>query len=505
MIVTDLCSGQTSESNKEEQSMDLDSQKINSVYQKLLANPLSKYFYDPVNVNEVTDYLDIIAKPMSISELKNFSTDLDKFIENCTLIVKNCFQYNPPGHPYRQYISELALIIQRELGVDFAKIGVQLEFNQEVRRNISEILQKILDNPCAKYFYEKVDPVRDGCPDYFSVIKKPMALIDVKDKNYHSYADFISDFILIIKNCYTYNARGHIYRHYAKELSILFEQEFLSRGVTVDFKRYGIELHSKKRLKSLKIMKDIQLLSENIINMRRQLDVLESAGPVSKTEMMCPSRHRSLPENMETENIENELIDTKNRVARRRASEPLNYGEEPIKPVKKRKRISEGDPKGHVPKRANNPVPKKDRICELCQTKQTPMWRRGPSGTATLCNKCGVKWRSGRTLFLPNGQALSPPSPASRLNPTSARPSSTNSSTVKAVSYKRKQHVAQVLTYSTLNREQMQVIVTMIRNYCPEYGDCNEEIELDIEELDDKLVEMMYKYVVETVGLKPME
>jgi len=32
------------------------------------------------------------------------------------------------------------------------------------------------------------------------------------------------------------------------------------------------------------------------------------------------------------------------------------------------------------------------RSCEFCSTTQTPMWRRGPGGKASLCNACGVRW-----------------------------------------------------------------------------------------------------------------
>jgi len=36
--------------------------------------------------------------------------------------------------------------------------------------------------------------------------------------------------------------------------------------------------------------------------------------------------------------------------------------------------------------------PRSVRLCEFCNTSDTPMWRRGPSGKGTLCNACGVKW-----------------------------------------------------------------------------------------------------------------
>lgn len=50
-----------------------------------------------------------------------------------------------------------------------------------------------------------------------------------------------------------------------------------------------------------------------------------------------------------------------------------------------------------------DPLPKKKlkhrhRLCAYCGTNETPMWRRGPLGTGTLCNKCGVKWRHGKIL-----------------------------------------------------------------------------------------------------------
>lgn len=38
------------------------------------------------------------------------------------------------------------------------------------------------------------------------------------------------------------------------------------------------------------------------------------------------------------------------------------------------------------------------RTCSHCQTTRTPQWREGPNGPKTLCNACGVRFRSGRLL-----------------------------------------------------------------------------------------------------------
>ncbi|XP_071685166.1 uncharacterized protein [Lolium perenne] len=38
------------------------------------------------------------------------------------------------------------------------------------------------------------------------------------------------------------------------------------------------------------------------------------------------------------------------------------------------------------------------RRCQHCGTTETPQWRQGPEGRGTLCNACGVRYRTGRLL-----------------------------------------------------------------------------------------------------------
>ncbi|CAL4933742.1 unnamed protein product [Urochloa decumbens] len=38
------------------------------------------------------------------------------------------------------------------------------------------------------------------------------------------------------------------------------------------------------------------------------------------------------------------------------------------------------------------------RRCRHCGTEETPQWRAGPEGPCTLCNACGVRYRSGRLV-----------------------------------------------------------------------------------------------------------
>ncbi|XP_062222615.1 GATA transcription factor 5-like [Phragmites australis] len=59
-------------------------------------------------------------------------------------------------------------------------------------------------------------------------------------------------------------------------------------------------------------------------------------------------------------------------------------------------------PKHHPPPQfaggaASLPVPG-DRRCSHCGVQKTPQWRAGPEGAKTLCNACGVRYKSGRLL-----------------------------------------------------------------------------------------------------------
>lgn len=38
------------------------------------------------------------------------------------------------------------------------------------------------------------------------------------------------------------------------------------------------------------------------------------------------------------------------------------------------------------------------RKCQHCQAEKTPQWRAGPLGPKTLCNACGVRYKSGRLV-----------------------------------------------------------------------------------------------------------
>ncbi|XP_021753502.1 GATA transcription factor 5-like [Chenopodium quinoa] len=75
----------------------------------------------------------------------------------------------------------------------------------------------------------------------------------------------------------------------------------------------------------------------------------------------------------------------------------FNFGKPPMKKPKKKPAVNSSAGE-------NPPV---QRRCSHCQVTKTPQWRAGPNGPKTLCNACGVRFKSGR-LFPEYRPACSP-------------------------------------------------------------------------------------------------
>lgn len=59
------------------------------------------------------------------------------------------------------------------------------------------------------------------------------------------------------------------------------------------------------------------------------------------------------------------------------------------------------------------------RKCQHCGAEKTPQWRAGPLGPKTLCNACGVRYKSGR--LVPEYRPASSPTFSSELHSNSHR------------------------------------------------------------------------------------
>ncbi|CAA2935730.1 GATA transcription factor 8-like [Olea europaea subsp. europaea] len=73
---------------------------------------------------------------------------------------------------------------------------------------------------------------------------------------------------------------------------------------------------------------------------------------------------------------------------------------------KKKRKIKSAVPVGPMEMNENPPA-QAVRKCMHCQITKTPQWRAGPMGPKSLCNACGVRYKSGR-LFPEYRPAASP-------------------------------------------------------------------------------------------------
>lgn len=78
--------------------------------------------------------------------------------------------------------------------------------------------------------------------------------------------------------------------------------------------------------------------------------------------------------------------------------ELFDFAEPPMKKQKKKPAVQTGSASGGS---------QFQRRCSHCQVQKTPQWRTGPLGAKTLCNACGVRYKSGR-LFPEYRPACSP-------------------------------------------------------------------------------------------------
>ncbi|KAL2141290.1 hypothetical protein VTI28DRAFT_2625 [Corynascus sepedonium] len=99
----------------------------------------------------------------------------------------------------------------------------------------ADLLSRMLSGPgfwtrVVGPFKDPVDPERDGVPDYFEVIKKPMDLMTMKGKmdrrEYNDENEFLADMNQIFTNCYTYWRESDPMWAACEKLQKSFEDKF---------------------------------------------------------------------------------------------------------------------------------------------------------------------------------------------------------------------------------------------------------------------------------------
>lgn len=101
---------------------------------------------------------------------------------------------------------------------------------QQVKEACLEIMDKVMKRPCAALFLEPVDPDRDGAPNYYMVVKKPVDLGTIRRRlendEYQSVAAWNREMNLIWGNAEKFNGRESFLCTIAMEIRRNFEKEF---------------------------------------------------------------------------------------------------------------------------------------------------------------------------------------------------------------------------------------------------------------------------------------
>ena len=100
----------------------------------------------------------------------------------------------------------------------------------QVRETCLEIMDNVMRRPCAALFLEPVDPDRDGAPNYYSVVKKPVDLGTIRKKlqndEYQSVAAWNREMSLVWGNAEKFNGKESYLSMIALEIKKNFEKEF---------------------------------------------------------------------------------------------------------------------------------------------------------------------------------------------------------------------------------------------------------------------------------------
>ncbi|KAH0788699.1 Bromodomain containing protein [Histomonas meleagridis] len=99
-----------------------------------------------------------------------------------------------------------------------------------IKEKCIEIMNKLMERPCSSLFLTPVNPERDGAPDYYNVVKKPVDLGTIKkrleDDEYQSVNAWAREMSLIWGNAEKFNGKDSILFYLALEIKKHFEKEY---------------------------------------------------------------------------------------------------------------------------------------------------------------------------------------------------------------------------------------------------------------------------------------
>lgn len=385
-------------------------------------------------------------------------------------------------------------------------------------------------------FQMPVRPIEDGAPNYLEVIKQPMDLSTIDKKltaqEYVEVQDFANDIQLMLNNCFTFNPPTHAVHQLGRQLEAFFSLQLNKSFPAITTTTLPVNQmadtamdaalarrHSRRTVKAPKVFEPEVIpmkkpktsggSSSRRYSTSTSVYTHDNVIEISDDDEMMSQQISNLANCLENINQQLALLtDTKKKSKRKRSSAPAVVPAVSA-PVPKRRRSTKpqlaasptamdvDDPTFPAAASAAGP----EKTCEYCGTSETPMWRRGPNGCGTLCNKCGVKWRNGKIM----GDGTVPDIPQRATKPKARKdsigktprgrgaPKGSRRKSVQTISYEQKKELS--LLIGNLDEYSMAGVVEIIRTGLPHLRDTEEEIEIDIDSIDEGTLLRLYDFV----------
>lgn len=183
-----------------------DMKVCNEILAKLKKHAKAAPFLEPVDyvTLKLMDYPAKITNPMDFhtitNKMKNYKSKTE-FIHDVKLIFSNCYSYNGEN----AHVSKMA----RDLEIYFDVILSKYVKNNVDLDACTSILNEITKSKHKKFNWPFLEPVDvELVPNYLNIVEKPMDLSTIRKKltNYQNRFEFFSDLILMIRNCFKFNA-----------------------------------------------------------------------------------------------------------------------------------------------------------------------------------------------------------------------------------------------------------------------------------------------------------
>ena len=217
---------------------------LETILNELRVMPEAEAFLFPVSIKAVTNYYDIIKRPMDLQSMRDNVQNKkyhsrEEFLGDMNQMVENSIAFN--GETSILTINSKTImdrVVMRFTEAEDRLMKLEKMINPLLDDNDQTALSYILDNILS----EKIKTMQESWPfmkpvnkkqvkDYYEKIKQPMDLETMSKKilthKYHSRQEFVEDMRLIYSNSLTFNGEQSDFTMKAKSLLDVVEETLI--------------------------------------------------------------------------------------------------------------------------------------------------------------------------------------------------------------------------------------------------------------------------------------